>query len=148
MNLKENPRAYEIMGCVMRVHATLGCGFLESAYGDALEIEFGRKGIPYKREDEIKIFYDGIPLKTTYRADFTCYDRSYIVELKAIKTLSSIEWAQVRHYMKATQIPYALLINFARQELQYDTFDLEALKTWNVSGALEKSEFLKMEVVK
>ena len=51
MVLKENPEAYAIMGCARRVHATLGFGFLESAYGDALEIEFRKSGIPYVRED-------------------------------------------------------------------------------------------------
>lgn len=123
------------MGCAMRVHASLGCGFLESAYGDALEIEFERQGIPFRREDEINIVYEGVPLKTTYRADFTCFDRSIIVELKAVKTLTTIEMAQVRHYMKATGISKALLINFAREELQYETFDFDKSKMRNVSGA-------------
>lgn len=127
MKLKDDPMAYAIVGCAMRVHDTLGPGFLESAYGDALEIEFAKSGIPYAREDEVRIFYDGRPLKTTYRADFTCFDRRYIVELKAIKSLSRIEWAQVIHYMRATQTRYALLINFGREEFQYDTFDLESL---------------------
>ena len=117
------------MGCVMRVHKTLGSGFLESAYGDALEIEFARAGIPYVREDEVRVVYDGQPLKTTYRADFTCFDRSYIVELKAIRSLSKIEWAQVIHYMRATKIRFALLVNFGRTQLQYETFDLERLST-------------------
>ena len=46
MNLKEDKKAYAIMGCAMRVHRILGDGFLESAYGDALEVEFARNGIP------------------------------------------------------------------------------------------------------
>ena len=40
---------------------------------------------------------------------------------------SKIEWAQVIHYLRATQIPYALLINFGRPEIQYETFDLARL---------------------
>jgi len=116
----------------MRVHKQLGFGFLESAYGDALEIEFDKAGIPYKREDDVRIYYDGKPLKTTYRADFTCYGQAYIVELKAIRTLSKIEWAQVIHYMRATRIKYALLINFGREQIQYDTFDLDKLPSSSV----------------
>ena len=42
MKLKDDPKAYAIMGCAMRVHDTLGNGFLESAYADALELEFKR----------------------------------------------------------------------------------------------------------
>ena len=125
------------MGCAMRVHKTLGPGFLESAYGDALEIEFARAGIPYVREDEVRVVYDGQPLKTTYRADFTCFDRSYIVELKSIRSLSKVEWAQVIHYMRATQIRFALLVNFGRAQLQYETFDMENLPTASVVDSLQ-----------
>jgi len=132
MTLKDDPKAYAIMGCAMRVHNQLRSGFLESAYGDALEIEFNKAKIPYKREDEVRIYYDGAPLKTTYRTDFTCYEREYIVELKAIKTLSKIEWAQVIHYMRATQIKHALLINFGKELIQYDTFDLDKLPSASV----------------
>ena len=129
MNLKDDPKAYKIMGCAMKVHDTLGSGFLESAYGDALEIEFNKAGIPYKREDTIQIYYDGVPLKTMYRADFTCFNREYIVELKAMKTLTKIEWTQVIHYMRATKISCALLINFGREKIQYETFELDKLPT-------------------
>ena len=125
------------MGYAMRVHKTLGPGFLESAYGDALEIEFARAGIPCVREDEVRVVYDGQPLKTTYRADFTCFDRSYIVELKAIRSLSKVEWAQVIHYMRATKIRFALLVNFGRAQLQYETFDLECLPTASVADSLQ-----------
>ena len=129
MILRENPKAYAIMGCAKRVHSKLGLGFLESAYGDAMEIEFAKAGIPYVREDQVRIYYDGRPLKTVWRADFTCFDREFIVELKAIRTITNIEWAQVMHYLRATRIPYALLLNFGRAKLQYDSFDLEKLQS-------------------
>ena len=132
MILKDDPKAYAIMGCAMRVHSILGYGFLESAYGDALEIEFKKAGIPYVREDSVRIYYDGQPLPTSWRADFTCFDRGYIVELKAIKSITKIEWAQVIHYMRATRIPYALLLNFGRPQLQHDTFDLAKLPSGSV----------------
>ena len=56
------------MGCAMRAHKMLGPGFLESAYGDALEIEFARAGIPYVREDEVRVVYfqkTGLVLEAT-----------------------------------------------------------------------------------
>jgi len=84
MKLQDDPNAYAIMGCAMRVHKTLGPGYLESAYGDALEIEFDKAGIPFVREDEIRIFYDGKPLRTRHRADFTCFDQEYLVKIKAL----------------------------------------------------------------
>jgi GxxExxY protein len=127
VKLQDNPKAYAIMGCAMRVHKTLGHGFLESAYGDALELEFQKNSIPYLREDEVYVYYQGTRLQTRYRADFTCFDREYIVELKAMKTLTKIEWAQTIHYLRATRIPYALLINFGRPDIQYETFELAKL---------------------
>ena len=135
MTLRDNPRAYVIMGCAKRVHATLGFGFLESAYGDAMEIEFAKAGIPYVREDQVRIYYDGKPLPTVWRADFTCFDREFIVELKAIKAITKIEWAQVVHYLRATRILHALLVNFGRPVLQYDTFDLDRLPSATSPGA-------------
>ncbi|MGN0855513.1 MAG: GxxExxY protein, partial [Kiritimatiellia bacterium] len=105
MILKDDPKAYAIMGCAMRVHSALGHGFPESAYGDALEIEFKKARIPYAREDSVQIHYDGQPLPTNWRADFTCFDRSHIVEPEAIRPITKIEWAQVIHYMRATRIP-------------------------------------------
>ena len=146
MKLTDNPVCYKILGCCMRVHAVLGNGFLESTYGDALEIEFSKTGVPFVREDQVVVMYDGVPLKTRYRADFTCANRQCIVELKAIKSISDIERAQVRHYLKATRIPYALLVNFGRQQLQYDAFDLAQLEVMrNISGASDKSEFQEQE---
>ena len=120
--------------------ARRGDGFLESAYGDALEVEFKKAAIPYVREDSVRIYYDGQPLPTNYRADFTCFDRGYIVELKAIKTITKVEWAQVIHYLRATQIPYALLINFGRPRIQYDTFDLNTIKQRSQTINSDKSE--------
>ena len=140
MILKDDSKAYAIMGCAMRVHNILGYGFLESAYGDALEIEFKKSGIPYVREDNVRIYYDGQPLPANWRADFTCFDRNYIVELKAIKSVTKIEWAQVIHYMRATRIPYALLLNFGRPQLQYDTFDLDKLPAGSVLDPAAKPQ--------
>jgi len=127
MVLKDDPQAYAIMGCAMRVHKILGRGFLESAYGDALELEFKNNGIPYVREDEVYIYYQGTKLKTRYRADFTCFNHTVLVELKAIKAITKNEWAQVVHYLRATQIPKALLVNFGNPNFQYETFELSNL---------------------
>ena len=127
MSLKDDPIAYAVVGCAMRVHTVLGNGFLESAYGDALEIEFQKQGIPFVREAEIRVFYDGRPLATRYRADFLCAEGKTIVEIKAIRRLAGIEWAQTMHYLRATEAESAVLINFGTEKLQYDYFSKAAL---------------------
>lgn len=69
--------SFKIIGAAFKVYNTLGHGFLEAVYQEALEIEFQRQGIPYEREKELKITYDGVELKQSYRADFVCYGNDY-----------------------------------------------------------------------
>ena len=72
--------SYKIVGAAFKVYNNLGHGFLEAVYQEALEIEFERQGIPYEREKELSIIYDGIQLKQTYKArlglllNFGCSD--------------------------------------------------------------------------
>ena len=76
-----------------------------------MEIEFKKKGIPYEREKEIKIYYDGEELKQTFKADFVCYGK-IIVELKAVVALDDAHRSQVFNYLKATRYKLGLLYNF------------------------------------
>jgi GxxExxY protein len=62
-----------------------------------------------------------VQLATVYRADFICYE-NVIVELKALDKLGSVEVAQVLNYLKATNSPVALLLNFGNQSLEYKRF--------------------------
>ena len=103
--------SYNIIGAAFEVYNKLGHGFLEAVYQDCLELELQKRGIPYEREKEIKIFYDGIELKHTYRADFVCYDK-IIVELKAMSALEDAHHAQVYNYLHATGYKLGILLNF------------------------------------
>ena len=120
-DLKNDPETYAIIGAAMEVHREMGSGFLEGVYQDALELELEARGIPFSREHPIPVFYKGTQLKTPYRADFVC-NEFIIVELKAIKTLTDVETAQVLHYLKATGFNRALLINFGNPRLEYKRF--------------------------
>ena len=104
----------------MHVYNTLGPGFLEAVYQEALAIEFKKRGIPYEQEKELKVFYDGQKLKQTYRADFVCYG-NIIVELKAVSELDNSHRSQVYNYLKATGYKLGIIFNFgSREELQYE----------------------------
>ena len=95
----------------MEVHKTLGSGFLESVYAEALEIEFKKKEIPYEREKKLPVFYNNQPLKKYFKADFVCY-HAIILELKATKFLINIDSQQTLNNIKATNFKLGLLINF------------------------------------
>ena len=112
--------SYNIMGAAFHVYNTLGHGFLEAVYQEALEIEFRRRNIPYEREKELKIQYDGVELKQTYKADFVCYGK-IIVELKAVSVLDDAHRSQVYNYLHATGYKLGLLMNFGcSEELEYE----------------------------
>ena len=113
-----DPLTFAIIGAAMTVHRTLGHGFLEAVYQEALEHEFVACNIPYEREFPLPIYYRSKILQTSYRADFLCYG-SVLVELKALQKLSGTEEAQVINYLKASGLEKALLINFGAPSLEY-----------------------------
>ena len=112
--------SYNITGAAMHVYNTLGPGFLEAVYQEALELEFTKRNIPYEREKALTISYEGIVLKQTYRADFVCYG-NIIVELKAVAHLDDTHRSQVFNYLKATGYKLGLLFNFGKEDgLEYE----------------------------
>ena len=109
---------YKIIGAAMEVHRELGPGFLEAVYQEALELEFIDQYIPYKREEELTIYYKNKPLQKKYKADFICFNK-IIVELKAEIQLTSIDEAQLLNYLKTTGYKVGLLLNFGEESLKY-----------------------------
>lgn len=107
--------SYKVVGAAFKVYNALGHGFLEAVYQEALEIELQRQGIPYKREKELKIQYDGVELKQTYKADFVCFGK-IIVELKAVNALDDAHRSQVYNYLHATGYKLGLLLNFGNSD--------------------------------
>ena len=104
----------------MKVYNVLGPGFVEAVYQEALEIEFQHRNIPYEREKEIEVYYDGVLLKKKFQPDFICYGK-IIVELKAVMELDDLNRTQVYNYLKATQMKMGLLLNFGHpKELEYE----------------------------
>ena len=107
--------SYKVVGAAFKVYNALGHGFLEAVYQEALEIEFQRQGISYEREKELKIQYDGVELKQTYKADFVCFGK-IIVELKAVNALDDAHRSQVYNYLHATGYKLGLLLNFGNSD--------------------------------
>ena len=109
---------YQIIGAMMEVHKTLGCGFLEAVYQEALSIEFEKQKIPFVKEKKLILFYKGIQIEKFYIADFICFDK-IIVELKALSALTSTHDSVMINYLKATKLKVGLLANFGERSLKY-----------------------------
>ena len=108
---------YAIIGAAMEVHRVLGSGFLESVYEEALAHEFDLRGISYDRQAQLAVRYKDI-VAGEFRADFLI-EGKVVVELKAIKALSSVEEAQLLNYLKGTGYRVGLLLNFGGSSLEH-----------------------------
>jgi GxxExxY protein len=105
---------YAIAGAAMEVYHSMGVGFLEPVYHEALSVEFTRRKIPYRSEKELELYYKDTRLQKKYYADFVCFDQ-IIIELKVVPGITNIEVAQILNYMKITKMRLGLLINFGSQ---------------------------------
>lgn len=109
---------YAIVGASIEVSNELGSGFLEAVYQEALAIEFADRKIPCIAQPTIGIFYKGRELTKAYVPDFICFDQ-IIVEIKALKQLTTVEEAQLLNYLKATGKPVGSLVNFGAPKLEW-----------------------------
>ena len=111
MEIIYKDEAYAIQGACFEVYKTLGSGFLEAVYQEALAQEFRLQNIPFAEQCELKLQYKNIPLYQTYKPDFICFDK-IIVEIKAVSTLAPEHEAQLLNYLKITNMRLGLLVNF------------------------------------
>ena len=109
--------SYEIVGACMEVYNTLGIGFDEVIYKDALEIEFIARGIPYIREKGYEVTYKGKSLNRKFYVDFFVHDQINL-KVKAQKCLVDANFKQVRNYCACSNTKLGLLINFGGTSLE------------------------------
>jgi len=110
-NSKINDLTGKIIGLAIKVHRTLGPGFLESVYQAALAYELSKAGIPFEKEKDMPVIYEEVKLDVGFRCDFLIEDR-VILECKAVNKIMPIDEAQLINYLKITKLTVGLLINF------------------------------------
>jgi GxxExxY protein len=108
---KINDLSYRILGLCLEVHRTLGPGLLESAYEEALAYEFRTAGIHFERQREQPLHYKGLALDCGYRMDYLI-ENELVLELKAVSEVLPIHEAQLLTYLKLSDRPLGLLVNF------------------------------------
>ena len=110
-----NQLTERIIGCAMRVSNTLGVGFLEKVYENALVVEFGLQGLSFQQQGSLQVAYQGVVV-----GQFICdlvVDNRVIIELKACRAIEDAHQAQLLNYLKATGIRVGLLLNFGTSRL-------------------------------
>jgi GxxExxY protein len=105
-----------IIGCAFQVSNTLGCGFLEKVYENALVHELRKNGLAALAQQPLNVYYDGI-LVGEFFADIVVAD-VILLELKATKDHDDLFTAQCLNYLNATGKPICLLLNFGKPRLE------------------------------
>ncbi|MEO5564163.1 MAG: GxxExxY protein, partial [Chitinophagaceae bacterium] len=101
----------EIVDCAYKVHKQLGPGLLEKIYEVCFCHELTKKGIPFRRQVDLPIQYDGIIFDEGLRMD-VFVDDSVICELKAVDTVNPVWIAQILSHLKMTRVHVGFLINY------------------------------------
>jgi len=101
----------QIIKASLRLHSILGPGLLESAYRLCLAHELQERGIQVQAEIPVPIVYDGLVIDVGYRIDLLV-EHCVVVELKTVRKLLPVHHAQLLSYLRLSQMPTGLLINF------------------------------------
>lgn len=106
-----NELSGRVIGLCMDIHKQVGPGLLESAYEECLAYELSINGIPFERQVAMPVAYKQVKLDCGYRVDLVI-DDCLIVELKSVAELTSVFEAQLLTYLKLSNKPIGLLVNF------------------------------------
>ncbi len=111
--------SYNVLGACIAVHKKLGNGFSEEIYQEALQKEFAKRNLPYEKQKNLELFYDGMPLDKPFVADFVCYDK-IILQVEVMHALLENLKRQMINSLKATNFELGLLINFGEESLKWN----------------------------
>ena len=114
---------YDLMGAVFEVHRELGCGLSEQIYQESLEWELGLRAITFKTKSTLKVYYKTHLLSKRYIPDLHVFDQ-IMVELKAVKALTSEHEQQLLNYMHITKKAFGYLINFRPTSVEWKRYSL------------------------
>ena len=103
----------KIIKAFYKVNNTLGFGFLEKVYENAMAIELRKMGFNVSQQQKIKVYYETEEVGEYY-SDLTI-DDLVIIEIKAAKNLCEEHEAQLVNYLRSTKIEVGLLINFGKK---------------------------------
>jgi GxxExxY protein len=106
-----------IVDASLRIHRDLGPGLLESVYEAVLARALDQRGFQVKRQQAIRSEYEGMVFEEGFRTDLMVDDR-VVVEIKSVERLAPVHSKQLLTYLKLTNTPVGLLINFGAATLR------------------------------
>lgn len=106
----------KIIGCAYTVSNTLGIGFVEKVYENALAIAIRKAGLMVEQQYPIKVAFEGIVVGEFFADLFV--EKRVLIELKAVSVLAQEHTAQALNYLRATGIEVCLLINFGQPKIE------------------------------
>jgi len=106
----------KIIGCAFRVGHTLGIGFLEKVYENALAHELRKVGLVVQQQIAIEVYYDNVVVGF-YKAD-RFVEQIVAVEIKHVKAFDDAHVAQTLNYLRAARKRVALLLNFGASKVE------------------------------
>ena len=104
-----------VIGAAFAVSNTLGCGFLEMVYENALAIELRSRGYEVQQQAPLEVRYKE-EIVGIYSADLVV-NGQVVVELKAVRALDVVHRAQCMNYLRASGIRTGLVLNFGLPRL-------------------------------
>jgi GxxExxY protein len=111
-----NDLSGRVIGCAFTVLNTLGAGFLEKVYENALAIEMRAAGLVIVQQYGVRVLYNAMVVGE-YFPDLLVED-VLLVELKTVKALDDTHRMQCTNYLKATGLRLCLLLNFGKPRLE------------------------------
>jgi len=108
---------YDLVNCAMEVHNALGHGLHEKPYENALVVEFGLRGIPFRQQERFPVLYKSV-LVAEYVPDLIAFDQ-VVVDTKVIDRITDHELGQMLNYLRITGLKVGLLLNFKHAKLEW-----------------------------
>ncbi len=109
--MRDKELSHAITGAAVEIHRSLGPSLLEAVYEECLARELTLRMIPFERQKPIPLVYKDLRLECGYRLDFLVSGR-IVVEIKSIEAIAPIHESVMLTYLRLSESPVGLLINF------------------------------------
>ena len=109
--VKHSDLTSQILGICIKVHKVLGPGLLESVYERAICFELAKAGLSFKRQQGIKVFYEGEDMNLGFRAD-VIIENTVLLEIKSVESVTPVFKKTCLTYLRFTELEVGLIVNF------------------------------------